>query len=186
MRHRILVVSRDVELRARLARSLSAARYSVDIAESPAHACRIGLSGFSLAVIDPAGLGAEVSGLIDKLRAATGRAVLIVGSGSSPDPTQEIVDASDEAALLARVNGSLVPVAKPEEAAPVLHFANYRLDLVGHSLVDQAGQEVVSHAASSDSCGNSRSDRGGCCPGISFCRYRPDVMQRLTTVVSIC
>ena len=142
MRHRILVVSRDVALRARLARSLSAARYSVDIAESPAHACRIGLSGFSLAVIDPAGLGAEVSGLIDKLRTATGRAVLIVGSGSSPDPTQEIVDASDEAALLARVNGSLIPVAKPEEAAPVLHFANYRLDLVGHSLVDQAGQEV--------------------------------------------
>ncbi len=142
MRHRILVVSRDVALRARLARSLSAARYSVDIAESPAHACRIGLRGFGLAVVAPAGLGAEVSGLIDKLRAATGRAVLIVGSGSSPDPTQEIVDASDEAALLARVNSSLVPAAKAEEAAPVLHFANYSLDLVGQSLVDQAGREV--------------------------------------------
>ena len=88
MRHRILVVSRDVEVRTRLARSLSAARYSVEIAESPAHACRIGLRGFGLAVVVPAGLGAEVGGLIDKLRAATGRAVLIVGSGSSPDPAQ--------------------------------------------------------------------------------------------------
>jgi DNA-binding response OmpR family regulator/class 3 adenylate cyclase/predicted ATPase len=142
MRHRILVVSRDVELRARLARSLSAARYSVDIAESPEHACRIGLRGFGVAVVAPTGLGAEVSELIDKLRAATGRAVLIVGSGSSLDPTQEIVDASDEAALLARVDRSLAPAAKTEEAAPLLHFANYSLDLLGHSLVDEAGQEV--------------------------------------------
>ena len=61
MRHRILVVSRDVDLRARLARSLSAARYSVDIAESPAHAYRIGLRGFGLAVVVPAGLGSEVT-----------------------------------------------------------------------------------------------------------------------------
>jgi DNA-binding response OmpR family regulator/class 3 adenylate cyclase len=142
MRRRILVVSQDVELRARLARSLSAARYSVDIAESPEHACRIGLRGFGMAVVVPTGLGAKVSELIDKLRAASGRAVVIVGSGSSPDPTQEIVDASDEAALLARVNSSLVPAAKAEEAAPVLHFANYTLDLVGHSLVDEAGREV--------------------------------------------
>ncbi len=142
MRHRILVVGRDVEVRARLACSLSAARYSVEIAENPAHAWRIGIRGFGLAVVVPAGLGAEVSDLIDKLRTATGRAVLIVGSGSSPDPTQEIIDASDETALLARVNSSLVPAAKPDEAAPVLHFANYSLDLVGHSLVDEAGQEV--------------------------------------------
>jgi two-component system, OmpR family, response regulator len=142
MRHRILVVSRDVALRARLARSLSAASYSVDIAESPAHARRIGLSRFVLAVVVPAGLGAEVSGLIDQLRAATGRAVLIVGSGSSPGHTHEIFDATDEAALLARVNSSLVPTAKAEEAASMLHFANYRLDPVGHSLVDEAGRAV--------------------------------------------
>ncbi len=95
-----------------------------------------------MAVVVPTGLGAEVSELIDKLRAATGRAVLIVGSGSSLDPTQEIVDASDEAALLARVDRSLAPAAKTEEAAPLLHFANYSLDLLGYSLVDEAGQEV--------------------------------------------
>ncbi len=47
MRSRILVVGRDVAVRARLAR-LSAAGYGVELAESAAHARRIGRKSLAL------------------------------------------------------------------------------------------------------------------------------------------
>ena len=51
MRSRILVIARDVGLRARLARLLKAAGHAVELAESAAHARRIGLQGFAVAVV---------------------------------------------------------------------------------------------------------------------------------------
>ena len=68
MRHRILVVGRDAELRARLARRLRAANYAIEIAESSAHARRIGFRGVALSIVAPAGLRPEVDGLLDELK----------------------------------------------------------------------------------------------------------------------
>jgi DNA-binding response OmpR family regulator/class 3 adenylate cyclase/tetratricopeptide (TPR) repeat protein len=143
MRSRILIVGRDVELRGRLARLLSRAGYSLEIAESSAHARRTGLKGIALTVVAAVGPEAEPSALADSLRTATSKAVLVVaGSGSWPATIPEAIDASNETEILARVSGALAPVAKADEAAPVLLFADYRLDLAAQSLVTEAGKEI--------------------------------------------
>ncbi len=143
MRHRILVVGRDAELRARLARRLRAANYAIEIAESSAHARRIGFRGVALSIVAPAGLRPEVDGLVDELRTATGKTVLLVGSsGTLLDPASGVMDLADEAGLLARIHEALEPTPKVEERAPALRFSDYYLDLAGQSLFKQTGQEI--------------------------------------------
>ena len=72
MRSRIMIVGRDVTLRARLARLLNGGRYHVEIAENAEHARRVGLEGVALAIVAPEGVGAEAKGLVQELRAAVG------------------------------------------------------------------------------------------------------------------
>ena len=129
MRTRILVVGRDMTVRARLARMLSAAGYRVELAESAAHARRIEHKGLALAVIAPEGLGREGDGLIEELKSTIGKTLLLS-------------DGSDEAGLLARVAEALRPAPEADAAEPMLLFAGFRLDLAGCSLVDPSGQEI--------------------------------------------
>jgi DNA-binding response OmpR family regulator len=144
MRSRILIVGRDVALRAHLARLLRSAGHSVELAEGSAHARRVGLKGIALTIVATADPEAEPSTLVDSLRTATGKAVLVVaGSGSRLKVIPKAIDASDETEILARVNDALAPVVKADEAATVLLFANSRLDLAGQSLVAESGKEIL-------------------------------------------
>jgi DNA-binding response OmpR family regulator/class 3 adenylate cyclase/predicted ATPase len=143
MRSRVLVVGRDVALRAHLARLLSAAGYAVDIAEDAAHVHRISLNGTALAVVAPAGLGAELGRLLNTLRTVTGRRVLIVGSAHSPNNRPDVTDVVDEPGLLAQVSDALATGTKEDDPAALLQFADYTLDLGGQTLIDQAGREVA-------------------------------------------
>ena len=142
MRSRIMVVGRDVAQRAHLARLLSGNGYRVEIAESAAHARRIGFDGIELAIVAPDGLGPAGRGLVQDLRAAVGRVLLVAAPGDKGERHGHLRDVSDEAALLARVAEALAPAAEPEALEPVLQFAGYRLDLAGHSLLDTTGKEV--------------------------------------------
>ena len=142
MRSRIMVIGRDVGWRARLAQLLNAHDYRVEIAESVAHACRIGFKGIALAIVVPDGLGPAGQGLLHQLRAAVGKVLLIGPPGDNRDRRADLIDVSDEVGVLARVAEALVPAGEPEAPEPVLHFGGYRLDLGGHSLIDQAGKDV--------------------------------------------
>ena len=82
-----MVVSRDVEQRAHLARLLTGSGYRVVIAESAAHACRIGFDGFELAIVAPDGLGPAGNGLVQDLRAAIGRVLLVARPTASASGT---------------------------------------------------------------------------------------------------
>jgi DNA-binding response OmpR family regulator len=133
-----------MDLRARLARLLSRAGYSLEIAESSAHARRLGRKRIALTIVASADPEAERSTLVDSLRTTTSKAVLVVvGSGSLLKVIPEAVDASDETEILARVNDALAPTVKADEAATVLLFVNYRLDLAGQSLVTESGKEIL-------------------------------------------
>ncbi len=143
MRSRIMVVSRDVAQRARLARLLSGSGYRVEIAESPGHACRIGFDGIDLAIVAPNGLGPMGKGLVQDLRATVGRVLLVAAPGDKGEWHHQLRNVSGEDGLLARVAEALAPSAAPEpQERPVLQFAGYRLDLAGHSLLDTTGKEV--------------------------------------------
>jgi class 3 adenylate cyclase/DNA-binding response OmpR family regulator len=142
MRSRIMIVGRDVALRARLARLLNGGRYHVEIAENAQHACRVGLEGVALAIVAPEGLGSEKKDAFQELRAAVGNVLLVAAPGARREPRSDILDVSDEAGLLARVAEALPRAPEPDKVEPVLEFRGYRLDLAGHSLVDQTGREI--------------------------------------------
>jgi hypothetical protein len=67
MRNRILVVAGDATLRAGLARLIRNAGYGVELAESTAHARRIGIKGFPVAVVAPEGRGLGAAWCMDRL-----------------------------------------------------------------------------------------------------------------------
>ena len=142
MRSRIMIVGRDVALRAQLARLLNGGRYHVEIAENAQHARRVGLEGVDLAILAPEGLGPEGKGLFQELRAAVGSVLLVATPGAKRELRSDILDVSDEAGLLGRVAEALAPAPEADKVEPVLRFGGYRLDLAGHSLVDQTGKEI--------------------------------------------
>jgi class 3 adenylate cyclase/DNA-binding response OmpR family regulator/predicted ATPase len=154
MRSRILIVARDVALRARLARLLGGAGHRVELAESAVHARRIdGFKDIDLAIVAPDGLGPERDTLAAKLRAMARQPLLLAAAAppGRPKPGPEAgrgdaLDPADEDALLARVDEALRrPARSPEAAAelvPVLRFAGYSLNLAGHGLTDASGAEI--------------------------------------------
>jgi DNA-binding response OmpR family regulator/class 3 adenylate cyclase len=142
MRTRILVLARDVTLRAHLARLLKGSGYRVEIAESAAHARRMDITGIAFALVAPEGLGPEGKGLLDELETAAGRPLLIATPGNLQESGTDVFDASDETGLLARIAQALQPPSESDIEAPVLRFAAYCLDLAGHSLMDLAGHEI--------------------------------------------
>ena len=142
MRSRIMIVGRDVALRARLARLLNGGGYHVEIAENAEHARRVGLEGVALAIVAPERLDPEGKGLFQELRAAVGTVLLVATPGDKRELRSDVLDVSDEAGLLARVAEALGPAPEADKVEPVLQFGGYRLDLAGHSLVDQTGKEI--------------------------------------------
>ena len=142
MRDRIMIVGRDVGLRAQLARLLKSAGYRVEIAESASHACRIGFAGIALAIVASDGRSPQEKGPMQELRAAVGSVLLVVAPGSKRDSQADLLDVTDETGLLARVAEALAPVPESDTVEPMLEFAGYRLDPGGHSLLDPTGKEV--------------------------------------------
>ncbi len=134
MRSRIMVIGRDVRQRAHLARLLSANGYRIDIAESAAHARRLGFAEIALAIVAPDGLGPEGPQLVLQLQATIGN-VLLVGARGGIDP-------SDDAGVLTRVAEALMPASELEDQSLILQFDGYRLDSAGHCLTDRQGREI--------------------------------------------
>src|ERR1700728_1456055 len=143
MRRRVMIVGRDVALRARLARLLNGGGYDVEIAENAEQARRVGLAGVTLALLVRERLHPESKVWEQQLQDAVGR-VLLVGTpeGERRLHSSEVLDVSDEAGLLARVAEATTRASEADDVDPVLHFAGYRFDLAGHSLLDPAGREI--------------------------------------------
>jgi DNA-binding response OmpR family regulator/class 3 adenylate cyclase/tetratricopeptide (TPR) repeat protein len=142
MHSRIMVIGRDADQRAQLARLLSAHGYRIEIADSAAHAARIGFKGIALALVAPDGLGPAGRGLIQELRVAVGNVLVLGSPGSRTVQGADLIDPMDEACVLARVAEALKPAGEPETAEPMLEFEGYCLDLGGHCLADELGNEI--------------------------------------------
>jgi DNA-binding response OmpR family regulator/class 3 adenylate cyclase/tetratricopeptide (TPR) repeat protein len=142
MRSRIMVIGRDANQRAQLARLLSAHGYRIEIADGAAHASRIGFKGIALALVVPDGLGPAGRGLIHELRVSVGNALVLDAAGSKGVQSADLIDPMDEVGVLARVAEALKPIDEPETAEPTLEFAGYCLDLSGHCLTNELGNEI--------------------------------------------
>lgn len=142
MRSRIMVIGRDADQRAQLARLLSTHGYRIEIADSAAHAARIGFKGIALALVAPDGLGAAGRGLVHELRGAVGNVLVLGSPGSKAVHRADIIDPMDEDCVIARVAEALKPAGEPETAEPTLEFEGYCLDLGGYCLTDESGNEI--------------------------------------------
>jgi predicted ATPase/class 3 adenylate cyclase len=139
MRSRVIVIGRDGQMRARLARLVVRGGHYAEVAESYADARRAGLERVALAVVCPDGLEREKDAL-EELRGSVGRVLIVASPGGAR--FSDAIDASDEAALLARMAEALAPLAEPTPRNSQLEFAGFRLDLAGHSLADPLGRAV--------------------------------------------
>jgi len=142
MRDRIVVIARDTDLRGRLARLASRDGYRAEVAESFAHARRAGLEGVALAIVCPEGLDGGRGVALVELRASVSRVLVVAPSGGRRSGSDDFVDVTDEAELLARMAEALAPSAEPEPDEPLLEFEGFRLDLGGHSLTDPGGKDI--------------------------------------------
>jgi two-component system OmpR family response regulator len=141
MHSRIMIVGRDVALRARLARLLARSGYRPEVAESLTHARRAGLDGIALAIIASDQFGPEESAAFKEACAVFDRVLNVSSDGKARDDPDD-VDLADEAGLLTRIAEALNPEREGQTAQLPLEFAGYRLDLAGHSLADRAGKDI--------------------------------------------
>jgi class 3 adenylate cyclase/tetratricopeptide (TPR) repeat protein len=142
MRRRIMVIGRDADLRARLARLLSGAGYRPEVAESLAHARRAGLERVALAIVARDGSDASDAAAVEAMTADVGRVLVVASPGAKRPFPSDVVDLSDEAGLLAQIAEALTSQPEADEAELVLQFSGYRLDLAGHSLADPVGKDI--------------------------------------------
>src|SRR5580692_9770346 len=109
MKHRILVVAEDAQVRAALARWLMAAGYAVELAEGAKRAREvIDSEAVVLGIIAPQGLGAAGRDLARELRGSIGRIIVV---------TEPAADRETEAATAIASDGS---ISKPLNEAEVL------------------------------------------------------------------
>ena len=132
MKSSILVVARDADRRAMLARRLMGAGYAVELSEEPRRAQELAQSGgVQLAVLAPGDFGAAGADLARRLRESLDEVIL--------------VDGRDEGSLdiLQRVRSALQPQTQPQAQAPeVLRFDGWHLDVPARSLLRDDGAEI--------------------------------------------
>jgi DNA-binding response OmpR family regulator/class 3 adenylate cyclase/tetratricopeptide (TPR) repeat protein len=132
MKSSILVVARDADRRAMLARRLMGAGYAVELSEDPRRARELAQAGgVRLAVLAQGDFGAAGADLARQLRDSLGEVIL--------------VDGRDEGSLdiLERVRSALQPQAEPRAQEPeVLRFDGWHLDVSARSLRRDNGSEI--------------------------------------------
>jgi DNA-binding response OmpR family regulator/TolB-like protein len=154
MRRRLLVLSRDVSLRATLARWLAPAGFGIELAESAKKAHEI-LATFEIAagILRIERRDATILPVASELRQAGSRLIIVVDEGETGARLLRLGLAADgylreplaRHAVLERVNAVLPPGGARENAAggvPSIRVDGMTLDFSGHSLTDARGREV--------------------------------------------
>jgi DNA-binding response OmpR family regulator/class 3 adenylate cyclase/predicted ATPase len=132
MKGSILVVARDADRRAMLARRLMGAGYAVELSEEPRRARELAQAGgVRLAVLAPGDFGAAGADLARQLRDSLGEVILVDGRDE------------DSLDMLERVRSALQPQAEPRAREPeVLRFDGWHLDIPARSLRRDNGSET--------------------------------------------
>jgi DNA-binding response OmpR family regulator/class 3 adenylate cyclase/predicted ATPase len=132
MKSSILVVARDADRRALLARRLLDAGYAVELSAEPKRARELAQAGgVDLAVLAPGDFGAAGEYLVQQLRDSLGEVILLDGRDEDP------VDVLD------RVKSALRPRVDSRSQGPeVLRFDGWHFDVPARSLSRQSGSET--------------------------------------------
>ncbi len=157
MKKRVLVVAGEARLRATLAHAGALAGCRVELAERVDRARKVATNGgAALAIVAPAGLGAEGLGLARELSETSG-ALIVVAEGveaverlsrAVPGAAGYLCTPLKEAEVLARIRDVLhrQKEANSVEAGgshQIVSFAGCVLDLAAHEFVNSAGEAVT-------------------------------------------
>src|SRR6516162_1071012 len=152
MRKRVLLVAREVELRARLACGLQSAGYAVELASDEKRALRLASEdNFQVAIVAPEPSSDSLAMMQQLGDRVPGMIVLAAG----PDEIARLrhslagVDAfflktADKAAVVSRVGEMTAPTDTELARVPsILCIEDCRLDFAGRVFVDACGREVA-------------------------------------------
>lgn len=154
MRRRLLVVARDVNLRATLARWLAPAGFAIELAEGARRAREVLDAGeIAAGILRIERSDAAILPIARELRDAGGRLIVVLDEAPAKGQSMRYrLDADaflreplTEQAVVERINAVLAPIETREKAPgrpETLKINGMTLDLSGHSLVDAAGRQV--------------------------------------------
>jgi len=153
MKHRILVVAEDAQVRATLARWLMAAGYAVDLAEGAKRAREvIANEDVDLSIIAPQRLGGAGPDLARELRSSIGRLIVVTEPAADRDAEPAAAIATDgsiskplnEAEVLVRVKAALPAPAQPKEkTSDTLHFEGHILNIGARQCRTLDGKDIA-------------------------------------------
>src|ERR1700722_768873 len=153
MKHRILVVAEDAQVRATLARWLMAAGYAVDLAEGAKRAREvIANEDVDLSIMAPQRLGGAGLDLARELRSSTGRLIVVTEPSADREAEPVAAIATDgsiskplnEAEVLERVKAALPAPAQPKEkTSDTLHFEGHILNIGARQCRTLDGKEIA-------------------------------------------
>ena len=162
MRHRILLVAAELDLRARFARELQSSGYAVELACDMKRALRLAADNhFRVAIVAPGPSPASLA-MILALRDTVPK-MIVVAEGpdeiarlrrSLPGVDEFILKSANEGALTTRVSEmmALADSAADERVSvpSIVYIGDCKLDLGGYVFVTPNGQEVALTRAESD------------------------------------
>jgi DNA-binding response OmpR family regulator/class 3 adenylate cyclase/predicted ATPase len=150
MRSRVLVVADELELRARIARALQSAGYTVELAEDINRALKLAAGGTVEAAIVAMSWGPAATTIGRELRNVVPK-MIVLADPADEEPNHSLLPADifrlrplDEQQLLARLSELMAPRPNPGDnnGPAVVCFEGCRLDLAGRIFVDSGGREV--------------------------------------------
>ena len=162
MRHRVLLVAGELDLRARFARELHSSGYAVELASDMKRALRLAADDhFRMAIVAPGPSPASLAMMLT-LRDTVPK-MIVVAEGpdeiarlrhSLPGVDEFILKSADEGALATRVSEmiALADSAAGEHVSvpSIVYIGDCKLDLGGYVFVTPNGQEVALTRAESD------------------------------------
>jgi DNA-binding response OmpR family regulator/class 3 adenylate cyclase len=162
MRHRVLLVAGELDLRARFARELQSSGYAVELASDMKRALRLAADDhFRVAIVAP-GPSLTSLAMVLALRDTVPKMIAVAEGPDEiarlrhllPGVGEFILKSADEGALATRVREMM---ALPDSAAServsvlsIVYIEGCKLDLGGHVFVTPTGQEVALTRAESD------------------------------------
>jgi predicted ATPase/DNA-binding response OmpR family regulator/class 3 adenylate cyclase len=155
MRPRVLLVARDIDLRARIARELQSSGLAVELASDDKRALRLGGEcNFLAAVVALGSIGSDLP-MILALRDAVPKMIVLVErpdevaclQRSLPEIATVLLNKSDEGVAFSRIGEVITRAGRARETEPpargVLRIEGCTLDLAGHTFINAEGRDVA-------------------------------------------
>src|SRR5262249_15626022 len=152
LRQRVLLVAAEVDLRARVARSLISSGYAIELASDDKRALALARADNFLAAIVALGARPGSVAMLGELRDRVSRLIIFAElpkeiarlQCSLPGADVLLLKKSNEPAVIRRVSGIIAAADLAPPLVPkILYIEDYKLDLTNHAFFAADGREIA-------------------------------------------